>query len=92
MDSVKGEIGNDHTPHGHQVIIKVHGNPVTVEGPRLTGIQIKEAAIAQGVAIQLNFVLSEELGNHHTRIIGDSEIVTVHPHSSFLAIANDDNS
>ena len=70
----------------------VNDRAVNVQGPRITGLEIKQAAIAQGVLIQLSFVLYEELGNHHTKTISDSEMVTVHPQSRFVAIANDDNS
>lgn len=76
----------------HVVEIKVNGNPVTVMGPRLTGLQIKQAAIDQGVKIGLDFVLSEELGPHQTHVVGDDELVAVHPHSRFVAVAPDDNS
>lgn len=85
-------IANPGAPQTHTVEISVNGHPVQIEGPRVTGLQIKETAIAQGVPIQVDFILSEELPNHQTKIIGDSDIVTVHPHSKFLAIANDDNS
>jgi len=76
----------------HLVEISVNERPVSVQGPRTTGLAIKEAAIEQGVAIQLDFVLSEELGGDRTKIIGDGENVTVNPHSKFLAVPNDDNS
>ena len=65
---------------------------VRVEGPKSTGLAIKEAAIAQGVSIQLDFVLSEEVGDRRTKVIGDKDEVTVHPHAKFIAVAPDDNS
>jgi hypothetical protein len=77
---------------GHDVAIVVNEHPVTVEGPRTTGLAIKEAAIAQGAEIELDFVLSQELGGGRTKIIADHEDVTVHPGSRFVAIPNDDNS
>lgn len=78
--------------HGHPVRITVNEHPVLVEGPRVTGLQIKQAAINQGVNIQLSFQLSEELPNHRTQIVGDTDEVTVTRHSRFTAVANDDNS
>ncbi len=51
-----------------------------------------QAAIAQGVKIELSFVLSEELPNRKTRIVGDTDVVTVTKHSPFIAVAPDDNS
>lgn len=83
----------EHTDHGdHIVTITVNEHPVRIEGPRLTGLQIKLAAITQGVGIQPNFVLSEELGNHHTRIVADADVVGVNNNSKFIAVAPDDNS
>ena len=89
MDIEKNE---QNTSVTHNGVISVNNNSVNIEGPRATGMQIKQAAIAQGVNIQLSFVLSEEIGDHRTKIIGDSEVVAVHPKSQFVATANDDNS
>ena len=77
---------------GHEVVITVNEKPVTVIGPKVTGLQIKEAAIAQGVQIGLDFQLSEELANGRTRIVGDADEVTVNKKSRFDAVAGDDNS
>lgn len=41
------------------VTIKVNKSAVSVTGPRLTGLEIKQAAIDQGVPIGLDFVLSQ---------------------------------
>lgn len=81
-------------PHGPdvEVIIEVNNQPVTVRGPRLTGLEIKQAAIAQGIQIQPDFVLSKLLPNGKSRIIGDDDVVTVNKNTNFRAIANDDNS
>ncbi len=74
-----------------EVVISVNGKPVTVLGPKATGLEIKQAAIDQGVPIRLDFLLYEERPgkNHQVR---DDEEVHVHKHSRFIAIANDDNS
>ena len=76
----------------HLVTITVNEKPVMITGPKATGLQIKEAAISQHVEIKLDFVLSEELGDRRTRVVGDNEEITVHEHSRFVAIPNDDNS
>ncbi len=73
------------------VVIHVNEQPVRVPH-RVTGLEVKEAAIAQGVAIQVDFVLSEELPNRRTKIIGDQDVVEVNEHSRFVAVAPDDNS
>ncbi|MEQ1522053.1 MAG: multiubiquitin domain-containing protein [Aestuariivirga sp.] len=72
--------------------IEVNGREVKISGKNATGLQIKEAAIAQGGSIQLNFVLQQELPNGSSAIIGDADIVHLHPHLRFTAIAPDDNS
>jgi len=73
------------------VQIRVNDMPVTV--PRqVSGLQIKEAAIAARVPIQLDFVLSLELGHGKTKIVTDPELITVHQGSEFIAVAPDDNS
>lgn len=77
---------------GHTVTVTVNNKPVQVTGPRVTGLEIKEAAIAQGVQIDAGFQLSEELPSGETRIIGDADVVTVNKHSTFTAVAGDDNS
>ncbi len=75
-----------------EIDIQVNGKQVRMNERHATGLQIKEAAIAQGVNIALDFVLSEELGNHHARVVRDDETVTLHPHQEFVATAPDDNS
>ena len=76
----------------HLVEIVVNKKPVRVEGPKATGLEIKEAAIAQGVEVELSFQLSEDLGEHKTKIIGNSDTVTLHEGEVFVAIADDDSS
>ena len=76
----------------HVVTITVNEKPVEIEGPKASGLEIKQAAIAQGVNIEVTFVLSEELGNRRTRIVGDTDVVAVTKHSRFVAVAPDDNS
>lgn len=80
------------TEHRHIVSIEVNGGPVKIEGPRVTGAEIKAAAIAQGVPIRSDFQLSEELGERRTRVVGDDDVVTIHEGSRFVAVAPDDNS
>lgn len=88
---------NEHGEHGkgaekHSATIFVNEQPVTLQGHVATGAGIKSAAIAQGVQIQPNFVLQEELPNGTSRIIGDNDEVHLREHLRFTAIAPDDNS
>jgi hypothetical protein len=74
------------------VTVTVNEQPVKLQGKTATGAQIKAAAIAQGVRIQQNFVLQEELPNGTSRVIGDNDEVHLREHLRFTAIAPDDNS
>jgi hypothetical protein len=102
-DDHNGHHGGDHDGydrHGHHeehkkhiVIITVNDDPVKIAGTKATGRQIKEAAIAQSVKIDLGFVLSVEKGNSgHTKVVGDDDEVAVHDGLKFIAVAPDDNS
>ena len=84
--------GGDGSAHQHLVTIHVNTKPVRIAGPKATGQEIKQAAIDQGVKIQQDFILSEELPDGRTRIVGDQESVTVNNESKFRAVADDDNS
>lgn len=76
----------------HTVTVSVNEQPVKLHGESATGIEIKNAAIAQGVLIQPNFVLQEELPNGTSRVVGDNDKVHLREHLRFTAIAPDDNS
>ncbi|MCC6711852.1 MAG: multiubiquitin domain-containing protein [Candidatus Dadabacteria bacterium] len=75
-----------------RVKIFINEKPIIVIGYEHTGLDIKQAAIDQGVNIQLDFILSVELGPGRTKIVADSEMVKVQRGQKFIAIANDDNS
>jgi hypothetical protein len=74
------------------VEIFVNEKPVKIERGEHTGLEIKQAAIAQGVHIQLDFVLSLEKRQGETQIIGDTDPVKVKKGQKYVAIADDDNS
>ena len=74
------------------VTVTVNEQPVKLHGREATGAQIKAAAIAQGVHIQPNFVLQQELPNGKSKIVGDEDCVHLREHMRFTAIAPDDNS
>ena len=74
-----------------RIEVLVNKHPVQVKGHEQTGLSIKEAAIAQGVRIRLDFVLFD-LDRNEGRIVGNSDPVKVHEGSRFRAIANDDDS
>jgi hypothetical protein len=74
------------------VLILVNDQKVRVRGPRTTGLEIKDAAIQEGLPIDLGFQLIEELPHDRTRVVGDADVVEVRTDSRFLALAPDDNS
>ena len=76
----------------HVSVVTINEQPVELNGEKATGSQIKAAAIAQGVHIQQNFVLQEELPNGTSKIVGDNDEVHLREHLRFTAIAPDDNS
>lgn len=57
-----------------------------------TGASLKEAAIAHGVPIQMEFVLSEVFENGEEQVVTDDEEITVKYHDDFWAVPGDDNS
>jgi len=74
------------------VTVSVNEQPVKLHGRTATGAEIKAEAIRQGVHIQQNFILQEELPNGTSRIVGDGDEVRLREHLRFTAIMPDDNS
>jgi hypothetical protein len=89
---IAGDVAPESSLHERTVIVTVNEQPVKLKGKTATGAQIKAAAIVQGVHIQQNFVLQEELPNGTSRVIGDKDEVHLREHLRFTAIAPDDNS
>jgi multiubiquitin len=74
------------------ITVKVNRKSVQFRQRRVTGAEIKAAAIAQGVPIQPDFVLFLVLGPGQRKVIGDDDHVTLRKDSCFEAIPCDDNS
>jgi hypothetical protein len=74
------------------ITVEVNNQAVTFEVHKANGAEIKATAIAQGVQIQPDFVLSELVGQGQYKPVRDDEEVTLHPHQAFRAVAPDDNS
>lgn len=87
-----GQGGGDVHGPDRKIRILLNEKPVSLEDATQTGMSIKQAAIAQGVQIQPDFVLSVERGGGRTELIGDDQVIRVHKGERFLAIPNDDNS
>lgn len=78
--------------HKQTVTVLVNRREVLFQIHQVTGLEIKQTAIEQGVSIQLDFVLFKVKGNGSLKQIGDDEIVALTKQSEFRAIAPDDNS
>ena len=74
------------------VTIEVNEHKVKMSAGPATGLEIKDAAIEQGVNIQVNFVLQVELPNGSSKVVGNDDKVPLTEHLAFTAIAPDDNS
>ena len=72
--------------------ISVNRKPVEVKGRLVSGLEIKEASVEQGVAIQLEFQLAKVGPDGKHLIVGDDEKVDVSEFKTFFATASDDNS
>ncbi len=79
--------------HDKGVTVTVNQKPVFLTSHRVTGLDIKRAAVAQGVEIQEDFLLTLEAhAGHDARVIGDDEKIPVTAHSVFTANDGDDDS
>ena len=72
--------------------IEVNGHKVEMPAGPASGLEIKEAAIKQGIKIQSNFVLQVQVPNGEVKIVGDDDKVPLSDYLIFTAIAPDDNS
>lgn len=92
MASVTPSVEKDAKDKGPEEVSIVF-NKQTIEIPKgeHTGAEIKAFAIEQGVRIESSFPLAVRHGNQFNPV-GDSDVVKVHEHMEFTAIAGDDNS
>ena len=72
--------------------ISVNRKPVEVAEPIVTGLEIKEASIQQGLHIDVAFQLARAEPDGKQQIVGNSEKVDVREFKTFVATADDDNS
>ena len=94
-DEVNQHGGGQHAADGHEqeshehknqvVTVSVNDRPVNLLGHSATGGEIKIAAIEQGVEIQRNFVLEEELPDGKRQVVEDEERVNLHEGLRFTA-------
>ncbi len=78
--------------HG-TVTVKVNNQPVILAKHRVTGLEIKQTAIAQHVEIESDFILTLEAHDGRpAETIDDDETITVTEQSEFSANDGDDDS
>jgi hypothetical protein len=73
------------------ITVSVNGQPVALPDREVTGLEVKQAAIAQGLPVGLEFQLSVKRGNRY-QVVDDDDKIKVHQGQEFLAVAPDDNS
>ena len=82
---------NDKSKDKKTITIIVNGNPVAFTDHEVTGLQIKEASINQGVAIQVDFNLFE-IKEKKLKPVSDTTTISIHKDEEFRAVTPDDNS
>ena len=80
-----------HQPH-EPFRITVNEQSVAVTEHKLTGAQIKQAAIGAGVPIQQDWVLSEVRPSGEQKVVPDGTEIPLKEGDEFWAIPGDDNS
>lgn len=78
--------------HEKDAHITVNDQAVVMPKGKASGLEVKQAAIAAGIPIQADFVLSEVRPNGEQKIIADDRDVEVKDGEQFWAIPGDDNS
>jgi hypothetical protein len=73
------------------ITVSVNGRPVALPDREVTGLEVKQAAIEQGLPIGLEFQLSVKRGNRY-QVVADDDKIKVHQGQEFLVVAPDDNS
>jgi hypothetical protein len=90
--AVQSSEASDRDEHG-SVTVKVNRKPVVLRSHRVTGLEVKKAAIAQGVQIQEDFLLTLEASpGHPAETIDNDQTITVNDRSEFTANDVDDDS
>lgn len=72
--------------------VEVNETFVELDKRKQTGSSLKQAAIAKGVPIKMDFVLSEVFENGEEQVIADDKEITVKYDDDFWAVPGDDNS
>ena len=77
--------------HETHVVVLLNTRSVRLDRKKATGLELKDAAISQGVPIERSFALYKLKGNHQTQIT-DDQVVHLHDGETFRCVHGDDNS
>lgn len=88
----EGRDVEEHLEDVHTSDVMINNHAVRLPKRRLSGAEIKAAAIAQGVQIDAGFQLWWEKGNGHEEQVSDTDTITTKDGQNFTAVAPDDNS
>lgn len=96
MTTISSAVGTDHG-HGHhpKFTVLVNTHKVELDEKKMTGSQVKAAAIAQGAELEQDFQLSLKHRHGHGNrydIVGDDDEIKIEDGLEFVAVAGDDNS
>jgi hypothetical protein len=93
MEGTAAKAKDEGKGHEKEVTVEVNNKPVVLPDNDVTGLQIKEAAKNQGVAIELDFLLMlEGHGGHDARQIDNDETIKVNKNSAFTCNDGEDDS
>lgn len=91
MTSTTEHAAQDVERHPVRIHVTVNTHSVILTERRMTGLQVKQAAIAQGAELEVDFQLSVKHG-HRFEVVGDTDPVTIREDQEFIAVDTDDNS
>lgn len=92
MSQVSSTPAGETAAQAHTFSVTVNNRAVQFDEHQATGLALKETAIAQGVPIQLDFILYRLKSNGELEQVRDDEQVALNKNREFRAIAPDDNS
>ena len=87
-----GRLEHDLNETEREISVEVNGTRVVFSNHRVTGLEIKRAAIEQGATLEIDFQLWRLEGQHKRVQIADNEEAELHEGERFAATTPDDNS
>lgn len=84
--------GDEDQRRPRHIEVPVNGVDVRMLKGETTGLAVKQAAIEQGVNIEIGFLLTLVKPNGRSEEIGDEDQVRIRPNIEFFAVPDDDNS